>query len=57
MLFDRKITEQLERRSLELNCNFRVALRESLPGSQIKWNAYPPPVVDIELQRNERFRS
>src|SRR5665213_4616628 len=45
------------RRRPELYGNFRDTGRKPFPGTQIKWHAGPPPVVDLQLCRYERLRS
>ena len=60
-LVQRSIAEQLERRASELDRDLCLPFCQALSGTQIKRNAGPAPVVDVELQRDEglgaRFRS
>src|SRR2546425_3253677 len=54
------IAKQLKGHALELDGDFRVALRQTLARPEIERHARPAPIVDVELQSYEclgaRFR-
>src|SRR6185295_10139810 len=53
--FDRRAPKHHEGRLLELDDNAGVLLGHSLAGSNIEGNVSPSPVVDRELECDERF--
>ena len=48
--------ERRVRRALELDRDRRLALRHSLPDTDVEGRAGPAPVVDVELRGDERLR-
>jgi hypothetical protein len=55
-IFYRGIAEEHERRAAKLDDDFRGAPGEALAGAEIEGHAGPAPVIDLELEGDERFR-
>ena len=52
---DRRVAEEHERRALELDRDLGDALGQALAGAQVEGHVGPAPVVDQQLQRDERL--
>src|SRR5437899_3151465 len=53
MLVSRSISEQHERRLLELNGDLGMSLGQPLPSPKVKRHPRPSPVIDVEFKRDE----
>ena len=54
-LVDFSVAEEDKRRAAKLNHDVSISRGKMLTGADIKWNAGPTPVIDINFHRNECF--